>query len=224
MRNRTIVRGSRQLLLASFAAASGAALAGCVGPEDAGSELLGEAQQAATVCVHIQRGVGTSVVKDILIYEESGASHNGTDMYAGVRVNNGTGYAQRSLLQFDLSSIPPNATIISADVTLYIGSGGPELVNVHRVERPAGSSPTWTWGEADASGMWSGLSTAFNPTIEASFSPNPSTTSSAAVYNIYRTFSVTGLVQRWVDGVYPNHGLMLRLSSGRTHIRTSEMP
>ncbi len=118
MRNRTIMRGSQHLLLASFAAASGAALARCVGVQDEGGELLGEAQQAVTVCVTLQRTGTTGVVKDALLNSTyPNYTPTGADMYAG----ESSGSQMRALIAFDLSSIlptPPSSRRISPSTSV----------------------------------------------------------------------------------------------------------
>jgi hypothetical protein len=195
------VRGSQQLLLASLVVASGATVAGCSGAPDAESERLGEAEQAATVCVTIQRGVGTSVVKDTYLYQTAPTNRPGTDpdFYAGVY----SGSLQYGLLQFDLSAVPAGATITSADITLSLGSSTSDTVRFHKVTSP--------WTEATAS--WSTHGTAWNSTVEGSFT--------AGIYGS-RTFSATALVQSWVSNPSTNNGMLFEQTANRTQMKTSE--
>lgn len=200
MRSHKFVRGSRHLLIASLAAASGATLGACSGTPDAIDERLGEAEQAATVCVTFQRSVG-STVKDTYLYEASPTNHPGTDpdMYAGVYSTS----RQYGLLQFDVSSIPAGTTITSADITLTLGSSTADTVRFHKVTSP--------WTESAAS--WSTHGTAWNSTVEGTFT--------AGIYGA-RTFSATGIVQSWVTAPTTNNGMLFESTTNRTQMKTSE--
>ncbi|WP_437601813.1 DNRLRE domain-containing protein [Sorangium sp. So ce590] len=212
MRNRTFVKGSRHLLLASFAAASGAALAGCVGAEDAGSELLGEAQQAATVCVTLKRTGTTGVIKDAMIQESLPKDRqNDANMYAGAESN---GKRLYSLIGFDLSSIPADAVITSADLFVHMGSAAQEVMSAHRI--------TTAWEESTVS--WNTHAEAWvDATKPEGERSNLGTLTASAGYSYsYHSLSLTALVQSWVNGTYTNHGILFEQTTNRTHIRASE--
>ncbi|XXT22498.1 SUMF1/EgtB/PvdO family nonheme iron enzyme [Sorangium sp. So ce429] len=202
MRNRTFVRGSRHLLLASLAA-SGVALAGCVDAQDAGGELISEAEQAATVCVTLKRTGDTGVVRDALIHtSHADVTLTGGDMYAG----ESNGAHMHALVAFDLSSIPRDAIIVSAYLSLHMGAATPEVMRAHRVTR--------AWDESKVT--WDSHSAAWDAEVLGTV-----TASAGYIYG-YHTLSLTGIVQSWVSGTVPNNGVLFEQTANRTHVRTSE--
>jgi uncharacterized repeat protein (TIGR01451 family) len=108
----------------------------------------------------------------------------------------------RSLIQFDLSSIPSGTSISEAKLYLYVmawcrgTSSSPRKVTVYRVKANwSESSVNWNnkpgYGEAYGSTSVSFLQT-----------------------GKWYTFDVTGLVRKWVKGTEPNRGLMVRAPEG----------
>jgi spore coat protein A len=87
--------------------------------------------------------VNLNPVKDNMITEENGALSNGAgSWFIAGKNNQGTaGQARRALIQFDLSSIPSNATVTSATLTMTNdrGKSGTQTVSLYRV--------TASWGE-----------------------------------------------------------------------------
>jgi hypothetical protein len=99
----------------------------------------------------------------------------------------------RSLLRFDLSLIPPTATVLSARFGAYLvqSSTAPRTLNVElrRVDA-AWDEPNVTWASApDTTGV---------DNIVA-----------VGMEERYHTWEVATLVQSWVSGDVPNHGLAL---------------
>jgi hypothetical protein len=92
--------------------------------------------------------VGASHDASIFANNPDHASGAGNGLFAGT---NGTGAVRRALVVFDLSSIPTEAIVQSAELTLHLGqyagmSGGAggtatSLIGLHRV--------TSTWGEGE---------------------------------------------------------------------------
>ncbi len=108
-----------------------------------------------------------------------------------------------SLLQFDLSVLPPQTIVSSADLTVTdFYSSGAATVTLHAITAP--------WAETTAT--YNSIGNAFDPVSVASFT--------SAVGK--KTVSVTGLVQSWLNGSQSNNGLMFRQSSGETRLRSSE--
>ena len=123
-------------------------------------------------------------------------------------------YIDRSLLKFDLSSIPSNATITSASFSLVKtgGSNTSANVNVHRI------TADWTEGTGTCSGStgvsnysqrlsgtnWGTAGGDFNASVEAVTSVG-----SNATYS----WSVANLVQNWVNGTDANYGLLLKYAT-----------
>ena len=148
----------------------------------------------APTCVTIQRGTyGT--VADTFIWELSpnGISGTGIRLYTGDRLNPRTGQAgeTRSLLQFDLSTLPAGVAIQSATFGIYAETASGEQVSIYRV--------TESWSEASAN--WASVNDAYDPAFEwGGF--NVSGTG-------YLTSDLTALVAAWTDGTQPNYGIML---------------
>ena len=122
----------------------------------------------------------------------------------------------RTVIGFDLRDIPPGAQITSATLSLWRSYGAPPglIVNAHRVTRPwkegtglpncFDTSDGATWEETEPGLRW----TADGGDHEGT--PAASVTVANTVAGIDQ-FAVTGLVQNWVNGDEPNHGLMLRI-------------
>lgn len=116
-----------------------------------------------------------------------------------LRVGYDTGGIKRGLLRFNLSSIPAGSTITSANLRLYYGywfdySGYYRTVTAYRVTEP------WleelvTWNNRPGSAESYGHVNLIAGT-QGDFH--------------YYDWDVTGLVQAWVNGSYPNHGILLR--------------
>jgi len=136
--------------------------------------------------------------------------------------NGGAGNDQRSLLQFDLSTIPAGQTIDFAVLTVWrdsqIWGGGDNGLptNVYRVTTPWVNTEV-TWNDASAGNPWTTPGGDFvgttglpliNPyatnmlNIVASGGPDNS-----GIFPLF--FVVTPLVSEWYSGASPNNGLIL---------------
>ncbi len=119
----------------------------------------------------------------------------------------------RSLIEFDLSSILSNATIIDAELRLYhsenrVEGSNKNDVSVYRVlkdwkesEVTCNSCMTgslWTMPGADSVGD----DRDSVPLATRSFTSSTPT-------NQYHDFTVTSAIQNFVDGTWPNHGFIL---------------
>ncbi len=102
----------------------------------------------------------------------------------------------RSLVRFDLSSIPAGATINSATLRLYL---------VNSWDYPGKTRTITTYR---ASSYWSESSVTWNnkPSYAESYGSAGVTHGSGVWYS----FDVTNLVRGWVNGTWPNYGIMLR--------------
>jgi hypothetical protein len=99
----------------------------------------------------------------------------------------------RTYIQFDLSSIPANAVIQSANLDVVVTSvydASLHTFNIHRV--------TANWDENTIT--WNFQPT-FNPTVETSVNIG-----GTGNYSI----NITSLVNNWVNNTYPNYGLMIK--------------
>ncbi len=164
-----------------------------------------DALKAAPVCLQVRRGADGAVA-DTMINSEPGAQGNNYGatvlLFAGVPA----GTQRQSLFRWDLSSIPPTATVLSAGVTLNLTSTGPGTPRVHLITGP--------WNENTVT--WASFAGAFNPTVLTSFS-NGFPATPAVSFNILPT------AKGWVSGAIPNHGLLLeQAASTVTRTRSSE--
>lgn len=133
------------------------------------------------------------------------------------------GWQLYGLIQFDLSSIPANATVTSAVMSVYLFSGASTnnvTVNAHRaitvwyegvkdgaVPDPGQDGSSWVYRNANGSVQWAGgngggSGSDYAAAVEASVV--------MGAYNTWHDFTITSLVQSWVNGTYTNNGIWLR--------------
>lgn len=131
---------------------------------------------------------------------------NGTDE---IRLK---GSAIWGVVQFDLSGVTSGLTVTSAQLRLNIrdtadASKGGADISVHRITAP--------WTETGVT--WDNTSANHVATPEVTFHIDSS------MDDQYVTADIATLVQAWVDGTYPNYGIVLR-SSGieRTRFNPKE--
>lgn len=125
---------------------------------------------------------------------------------------------RRGLFSFDLRQIPADATITSATFSYFYEPTSVQVgpVNLHRAtaaweEGSANSSCDGsgaTWSDAAGGAVaWTSAGGDYIPTAIASASP---TSRSAGGWD---DFAIAELVQDWIDGSAPNHGLLVRLAT-----------
>lgn len=110
----------------------------------------------------------------------------------------------RLLLRFDLSGIPAGATIQSAVLELYYQSAKnslSEVLRVHRLTR-AWTEPGTTWRTYDGVNNWTSQGGDFDAAVVASVTLD-------STVNVWKAWTVTALVQSWMNGTNPNHGMLL---------------
>ena len=129
------------------------------------------------------------------------------------------GQIARALIKWELSSIPAGSNIISAEMRLYSranAAGGQISIDAFRVLRPWIEGSTWSadrtqddpdsscWVEYGNGALWD---------LEGAAGSNDrdqailaSSTNSGTGWS---TWNVTSGVQHWVDGDWPNDGLLL---------------
>ncbi len=86
--------------------------------------------------------------------------------------------------------LPPGATLESANMFIYVALENNQTVDIHRVTAP--------WDEATIT--WNNFGGAYDATIIASFDNN--------TYG-WISIDITSLVHAWLNGVYPNYGLLM---------------
>jgi len=118
----------------------------------------------------------------------------------------------RTLMQFDVSSIPVGATINSATLQLNATSNdGAFAINVYEVTQSwtegigTGNSGTVNWDDRMTGTAWASSGGDYDPTIIA--------TSDTASLGIH-SWDVTSLVQDWYSGATLNNGLILGAEGG----------
>ncbi len=134
-----------------------------------------------------------------------------------IRLKADSGKQRRSLLQFDLSTVPSSATVTSAKLELYVTRKKVGVtVNVHRLtkswsEGTGVDTAGADWGYSDEPTSWTNSGGDFDAT--ASGSLVTSTT------GVYVDADVTALVQAWVDGTFANHGFLVDATGGNGEIK-----
>jgi len=106
------------------------------------------------------------------------------------------GQPNRSYLQFDLSSIPPTAVVLNAELGLYYHMSSAAVsvdVGAYRV--------TGSWSEGGIT--WN------NQPTSAATAEDTRTVPATATSN-FRYWDLSDLVQGWIDGSIENYGAMLR--------------
>ncbi|MCZ6789108.1 MAG: DNRLRE domain-containing protein, partial [Chloroflexi bacterium] len=122
---------------------------------------------------------------DAYVDEKRGTTNYGADTVLGVKSK--SSQAQRSFVQFDVSSIPGGSTISSATLTLCATSV-PAATRTYEVYQV-------TAGWVEGSVTWNS-----QPAVAASATASASTPASAGCM----TWTVTADVQAWVDGTANN--------------------
>lgn len=105
-----------------------------------------------------------------------------------LRTNNIDFFDQRIVISFDLSSIPQEATVNSAFLNVYRYDGSPGSAlecDIYRVTEP--------WSETSL-------------VNSIAYESNGPYNQIIVTENGWYEFDVKGLVQEWVQGVYPNYG------------------
>ncbi len=108
---------------------------------------------------------------------------------------------KRSMLYFNLSSIPANAIIDSASFSIYKTAGPGEGVALYRLTR-AYTEGGVSWNRYDNTNSWTTAGGDYSSTLYA-------TANVGALNFVYRSFNVKSLVQGWVGNSYINAGMML---------------
>jgi hypothetical protein len=157
------------------------------------------------------------VAKDTYITDDKQSANFGGLDYMNI---GSTGNLFRGLLEIDTSVIPVDARIILAtlDLHLYDRSTGNGKIDIaaHRITRDwkagtkldAGQPNGATWKSANggnkAADLWGTVGGDFDPSAEGI---------TAVQYtdgNGWYSWEVTGLVNSWFDGTYPNYGVLMK--------------
>jgi hypothetical protein len=138
-----------------------------------------------------------------------GPDQNGTACGSGsdhLRVGyNGTNL-RRSLVKFDLSSVPSNATVTDGDLALYLDAtrtttGNAADYSVKKVITHDWSGSAPTWNKYDGVHNWTTAGGDFPTTTYDTMNLTGATSG-------YKHFHPTSLVQSWVSGSASNYGAL----------------
>ena len=174
--------------------------------------VLGQALQQSATVASFQQGVnGYSGVQDTYI-----EALNPTGAYAGANklTLSTRGYEQnRSLLRFDVQSIPANAQIVKATLGLYVTGEGSGTIcfGGYNLKRSwvAGQS---TWTQASGTTTW-GEPGANDTTTDRSDTYLPGFRLPLQVANVWEKMDVTFLAKQWVANAASNNGVLLLASA-----------
>lgn len=188
-----------------------------------------------TVRVTTTAFVQTSTFSGEIDNEDSTIANQGyaTDNFGSFNLAVGktqSGEMARSMLKWDLSSIPPGSVIVNADMSLvaYNDSSIREItVNVHRLLKP------WVEGTLNIqdrqlddpdSVCWieSGSGLNWEQAGASGISDRDSSILTAATNTGKDTFvwNLTSAVQYWLDGTWPNNGMLLEsLNEDNTNLK-----
>ncbi len=126
---------------------------------------------------------------------------------------------QRTLLEFDLSQVTfePGTRVSAATLTLHasLGFGGSngKPMFVHAVNRPW-SETGLTWRKADNTANWFSAGGDFVGTDGRPSGTPFAVSTTAPGEGGPVTWELRELVDRWIEGVAPNHGLLLSSTEG----------
>ncbi|MBI4645978.1 MAG: DNRLRE domain-containing protein, partial [Bacteroidia bacterium] len=148
--------------------------------------------------------------KDASLYYYAGDATKANTNYGSSTYNraetwtsSGYTYKYRAIFEFDLSQVPENAVILSANLYLYSIADGTAWkynsgANISRLRRA-----TVSWSETTVT--WNNQPPV---TTEGQITIHQSTTN-----NQNYTLDIKNFVQGWVSGTYPNHGLLFLLQT-----------
>ncbi|MGI9203362.1 MAG: DNRLRE domain-containing protein, partial [Woeseiaceae bacterium] len=137
---------------------------------------------------------------DTFIEGASGHTHHNKGGDSELKISSEIGNEYRTLLQFDLSALPPSATVQAAILELDLKNhGSTDVVEAHRVLRNWTENGV-TWNDHDGTSSWSTPGSDFDPNIAGSL---------LADSTGLKTMDITDLAKGWASGTQPNYGLLL---------------
>jgi RHS repeat-associated protein len=154
-------------------------------------------------------GVDTYILK--------GSPGSNYDLYTTLAVgekNNATNSAARSLIKFDLSSIPADATIVSASLSLWTSqdlSDTDTAVDVYRLKVPFSESQS-TWNQAATGASWQTAGASGANDRESAAIGSVSILSNEPLNQEKQISLDPAKVQEMIDGTFTNNGFLLKTS------------
>jgi len=121
-----------------------------------------------------------------------------------------TGYGspeyQRTLIRFDLSSVPPGTPVASATLMLYTWNkqgGGTPPYGLYELTRDWNENEV-TWNNATSGITWTTAGGDYDPTVVDTFTPT-------VAIDVWHDWDVTTLVQQWLATPSSNLGVLIKL-------------
>jgi hypothetical protein len=150
---------------------------------------------------------GYSGGEDTYIYRYGPSANHSTE--SDLRIGNKQGYA--ALLRFDLSAIPPGASVTRATLQLYASVwGGSNLaIGAHVITHTVGLAQT-TWSDAQVGSPWA--EAGCNSTVSDRRAAAESVVTTSGIRRWY-SFDLTAAAQQWIAGALPNNGVLLRATT-----------
>ncbi|GAK59711.1 metallophosphoesterase [Candidatus Vecturithrix granuli] len=168
------------------------------------------------------------------------SSYNETYNYGGVNLfkvtNNNSGTNRGALLKWDISSIPSNATVSSATMTLYVSKSSSQAYNLYNMRRSwvegtlttgAASNMSANWETYDGTNIW-GTSGAASITADRYdmnlWGAGTSSFSLTGSKEVSLNTDGIAVVQGWIVGSIPNYGLTMQnysMTSGSDDLQIS---
>lgn len=184
---------------------------------------FGDGRVVTAVTVEFRRGYqGYAGVSDTYLLNELTPVARGAEWKLHIKELGGGSTTKRTLMRFDLSSIPPNANVTVAWLELYLIeliSGKPVGVNLYRLLKPwSEANATWTstglgqdWAVAGAGGEGNDREAA------------PFATGTLGTLKAYNRIDVLEAVRRWVREPESNYGfIIMGTSSAEARVWSSE--
>jgi hypothetical protein len=139
-----------------------------------------------------------TVDQDSWIRSDQPTANKASDSKLHIRFEGGT--IERPMYRYDLSSIAPDSSILSATAWFYVSKEHPEgPVDIHQL--------TADWSDTGAT--WDTMGNRMDATVLASIAPQP-------VAGVWVSVNLTAQVQAWVNG-QPNYGITLNTISEGIH-------
>ena len=146
--------------------------------------------------------------KDTYLRSTGNANRN----YGGANTMDVEAGRRNGLLEFDLSSIPATATLVSATLELFLENDGNNdvQIDVHRITQSwvegtktgNGNADGATWNDYDGTNPWVTAGGDYDSTVIASATiPRGN--------NTWHQWDITTLVSDWLNNGSPNDGLLL---------------
>lgn len=167
---------------------------------------------------------------DAFIYSLNATKNYGSETYLSLgEINTVSGAIYRSLIKFDLSSIPTNAVVSSAVLSLYCTTDRASNARTYRVFRTlrAWTEAGVTWNKYDGTNNWGAVG-GFDATDCEQTDIGTRDFTATETVNEYKDFPLTAsAVQAMIDGSFTNNGFLLKVDTENNdgyYFSSSEAP